>query len=585
MRKRHILILILITIAAMTLVIVLTRRDVNPYLTETAVKRDLIQTVTASGKVESSSDSTLAFEVSGRVARIAVKEGDAVKTGDMLIALDRREANTHVDQARAALAAAEGELAKLLAGPTREKERIAVLAVENARTHLARTKARIEAAKAQAREALAEARASRDAAITNLDEDIATKLTAATTEADHAEKKTRGALNILDEIYTAQNEFNSHFTIANVEAETNAENAYRDTGSAWNKFSTLLSQWRDRQAENTAVLLFPRMVTELDKTRSTVSLTSIALTDAQLSPGAPKTLSTYRSDTATAWADINAAISGLRNTFTDLSSARRNGEAALALKQAGLRSAEEQLNTTIAESESSVAQAEGELKRTQAEYDNIMAPPRAEEREIQAARIAEAKALLSKAQTDLVKYALTSPVTGIVTKIYFKLGESVAPSQDAIRLFSPTALEVTVQTPEADIPKVVVGDPVDITLDAFGSNTLFPGNVTFINPAETLVEGVVYYEAKIAFEKNNDMIKPGMSADVTIHTDQRTGTLSIPLRAVKERQGSYTVEVLKSKKIEERLVKLGLRADGGLVEISDGLREGEFVIVGMKKKR
>jgi multidrug efflux pump subunit AcrA (membrane-fusion protein) len=98
----------------------------------------------------------------------------------------------------------------------------------------------------------------------------------------------------------------------------------------------------------------------------------------------------------------------------------------------------------------------------------------------------------------------------------------------------------------------------------------------------------VYYQVTIAVADDHPdkPIQAGMTANVRIITDVHENTLSIPQRAVRTRDnGEKYVRVLSDKKTEiEKPVVLGLRADGGKVEILDGLNENEAVILSVKQK-
>jgi len=86
------------------------------------VKRDtLLVAVSVSGSVEPQARVSLAFETSGRVAEVAVEMGDAVQAGDVLARLDDRRLALQVQQAQAAVALAEAQLAQLQAGPRPEE--------------------------------------------------------------------------------------------------------------------------------------------------------------------------------------------------------------------------------------------------------------------------------------------------------------------------------------------------------------------------------------------------------------------------------------------------------------------------------
>jgi multidrug efflux pump subunit AcrA (membrane-fusion protein) len=82
-------------------------------------------------------------------------------------------------------------------------------------------------------------------------------------------------------------------------------------------------------------------------------------------------------------------------------------------------------------------------------------------------------------------------------------------------------------------------------------------------------------------------VKPGMTANMTILIDQKTGVLTVPSRAVLvDGDNKKTRVVTNSKKglYEDRQVKTGLEGDGGLVEILSGLSEGEEVVTLIKQK-
>ncbi|MEW6610044.1 MAG: efflux RND transporter periplasmic adaptor subunit [Patescibacteria group bacterium] len=577
-------ILSIAAVAAVAGIALARRKHVIPYLTEKVTRGDLVQTVSASGKVKSSTDVSLSFAQNGRVASIWVKEGDKVKIEQPLLTLDSVEAETRVAEARASVAAARADVDKLIAGASLTERQLASVTVENARNNLTQARIRTEADSAKAAQALVEARAAVSMSETNLQEDLVAAVTDAKTAADTVEKKTQGAINTLEEIFDAGNDFYSYFTINNIEAKENTKNAKGKADSAAKRFSSSLASFRKAPTETAVHQWFPSMTEELSVIRIAISKTSTALNDASVSSSAPKTLTAYRADIASAWTDLNASIADLNDADIDLTTARFNGEATLNLKKAAASTAEKNLKSIQAQAQTILTQTEGDLKSAEAQYQKTIAPPTKEEMALLQAKLNEARASLATAQDALEKTILKSPLNGIITNVEVKVGEAVSPTVTVIRLLTEDALEITVQTPEADIPKVQVDDSADITLDAFGSDRVFTGKVTFINPAETIIEGVVYYEVTVAFDKAIPEIKPGMSADVVMHTDECHDVLSVPLRAVKEREKSSYVEIMKGLAPEERTVIVGLRGDGGRVEITNGLQEGEVVVIGTKKK-
>jgi HlyD family secretion protein len=79
---------------------------------EKVQKRDLVASVTASGQVEPRVKVDVASDVSGRIVRLAIKEGDVVKKGQFLLQIDPSTYEAEVQRARAAVASARADMAR-----------------------------------------------------------------------------------------------------------------------------------------------------------------------------------------------------------------------------------------------------------------------------------------------------------------------------------------------------------------------------------------------------------------------------------------------------------------------------------------
>ena len=84
-----------------------------------------------------------------------------------------------------------------------------------------------------------------------------------------------------------------------------------------------------------------------------------------------------------------------------------------------------------------------------------------------------------------------------VTSLEPDVGEQVQAGSPVISVLGQNDYEVEVDISEVDIDKVEEGDVADITLDAFGEDEEFKGEVFFIDPDQTVIQGVVYYEVKL----------------------------------------------------------------------------------------
>ena len=148
-------------------------------------------------------------------------------------------------------------------------------------------------------------------------------------------------------------------------------------------------------------------------------------------------------------------------------------------------------------------------------------------------------------------------------------------------MIGKSELEIEVDIPESDIAKIKVGQNTEITLDSFGDDKVFRGTVTFIDPAETIIQDVVYYQVKVQFSDGKDNVKPGMTANVIIKTKEKSDVLKVPIRAVKQKNGNKIVQILVDKKVQEKQVTTGLRGDE-FIEIVSGLEPGREVITFIK---
>ena len=178
----------------------------------------------------------------------------------------------------------------------------------------------------------------------------------------------------------------------------------------------------------------------------------------------------------------------------------------------------------IASQKISVTQLEAQLQLT-------LAGNTQSDIDAQKAQVEQAQASVQSIQVNITKASLVAPVSGVITVQNAKAGEIAAPGAVQISLISDSGLEVDAQIAEADIGKVSVGDPASTTFDAFQGQT-FSGKVTYIDPGETVIEGVPTYKTTFMFDNLNPGVKPGMTANIDITTATHANVVSIPQRYV-----------------------------------------------------
>ncbi|MCX8016127.1 MAG: efflux RND transporter periplasmic adaptor subunit [Patescibacteria group bacterium] len=192
---------------------------------------------------------------------------------------------------------------------------------------------------------------------------------------------------------------------------------------------------------------------------------------------------------------------------------------------------------------------------------------------------------LEDARNKVADCYLTAPFDGVITKFDLQIGQMVTANIPVASLIADNQYEIETLISEIDIAKIKVGNKAKITLDAYGPNKIFEAQVIHLDPAATLVEGVPTYKAKLQFiNVNNDEIKAGMSANIDIITQEKENVLMIPRRAVISSNGTKMVRVWykDAKTIEERKVETGITGENAMVEILNGLNEGEMIIVSGK---
>lgn len=210
-----------------------------------------------------------------------------------------------------------------------------------------------------------------------------------------------------------------------------------------------------------------------------------------------------------------------------------------------------------------------------ASYQSKVKPPREVD-------VAPYRAALSQAIAARDKAVILAPIDGIVTKVNKKIGETVNSAEVIINVLSPH-FEVDVDIPETDVSKIKTGDKAVITLDAFGDEVKFGGQILSIDPGSTEVQDVVYYKVRVSLDDSDREIKPGMTANISINAAEKSDVLSVPLRSVRTRDdGTKYVRVLENGNVVEKTVVLGMKANEGKVEITSGLVAGEKIILSIK---
>lgn len=189
---------------------------------------------------------------------------------------------------------------------------------------------------------------------------------------------------------------------------------------------------------------------------------------------------------------------------------------------------------------------------------------------------------LHQSKTDLNKYELVAPFSGILTKIDFKIGDNlIADEQKFANMKNPEVLTVVTSLDQREVVQASIGQKAIVTFSALPGK-VFSGEIVELeeSPKENDTSGATSYEAVIAIDKQGEKLYSGMTAKVEIGVSKKENVLTIPLLAVRDEDGEPNKFVwVKGTEAEDerRAVVIGL-TDQVNAEVISGLEEGEEVL-------
>jgi HlyD family secretion protein len=332
--------------------------------------------------------------------------------------------------------------------------------------------------------------------------------------------------------------------------------------------------------------------------------------------------------------EVGSQISGIiQKLFADFNSTVKEGQLIAQIDAGTYEANAIQAEGNLANAKAALELAQVNARRTdelfknklvsESEHDSITANLHQAEA---SAKISEGA--LKKAQVDLARCRIYAPVDGIVISRDVNVGQTVAASLSAPKLFvianDLAKMQIEAKVSEADIGRIAAGQEVNFTVDAFPGET-FRGQVTQVRNAPAIDQNVVTYDTIIEVQNPELKLKPGMTANVTIVVSHRENVLNIPNAAFRfrppkgveakkaeekktetaeasaqganksegekksevtkpkkdkkdKRKAGGTVHVLRDGVLHSVKVKTGI-TDGRHTELIEGLNEGDAVII------
>ncbi|HMS57047.1 MAG TPA: efflux RND transporter periplasmic adaptor subunit [Fimbriimonadaceae bacterium] len=221
----------------------------------------------------------------------------------------------------------------------------------------------------------------------------------------------------------------------------------------------------------------------------------------------------------------------------------------------------------VSQAEAALAQAKANRSRTPAYRQNLRALE---------ASVASADAELSQAAVRRADTELRSPIAGTVTERTIDPGSLATPGQALVVVESIEWLYVVASVPVESASQVSVGKDAQVRLDAF-PNRIFQGKVDKVNRAADPQSRQV--EVRIRLDNSTGDLRPGMFAKVSIVVGKTPGATVVPIEAIKRTSSGSTVMLVTDQdEVVERAVTTGASDRGG-IEIVNGLKPGDRVVV------
>ncbi len=542
------------------------------YVTDTAKRGDLRQTVEAVGTVISDRDLNLQFGISGIVSNVYVKEGDKVRAGQKLAQLRAGGMGADIASAQARVAQAEADLREMEAGARPEDLAVTEAEVANKRASLAAAKESLRASEDAVKNGETQLELLKAEVNTALSGYVSTTKAAVTQKLATVQSSLAaidGAFNNNDLLDAVIKNNPSGFddlraAIAAVQKDINL--LYGVAASAQTPSETLAMVDRATVDITNASTAATRAYTFVSSLQESSSFSS---SDRE----------TYKSQLSTERDAIQTAVSGLASETKALRDAGAGYASQIAAQDASLtaaKGARDRANADIATFEAAlrIAEAQLALKR---------APAR--ETDIASARavLNQYRAALARASADFANTVVVAPVAGTITKVPVKVGE-FTPSGAAITMLGEAPYRIEMYVSEIDVTKLALSQSGSVKLDAFPGE-YFTLKVSQLDDASTDRDGVSKYRVRLDFldQEESKRVKLGMTGDAMIITGFSKDVIYVPIRSVLERDdGSEYVRVLVDGEIEERDVQTGMEGEGSTIEVL-GVKEGETVIVLVKE--
>lgn len=484
---------VLLLVLAGLVIAFTAKRDKNdkgtPLKTEVVKRGDFVIKINASGNLESLLTVQVKSNVEGEILRLAVKDGDLVEKGQVLIKINDEQIREEMNQAEANVSASQAGL-------------------EQSKRSLLIKQKQLDSDLQQQGDAVVQAQASYNVAKASTLQQISQQ------ETDI--QGTKESL-VQDNITLRQ-----------------AKISLKQTELALSELE---------EAEKAAKVDQDNAEAEMNRTKE--------MFDKKFVP--KKTLETAETAYANSKTRYDSAQKKILSQKEAINSAKENvtmREGAVNMRQTTLEFQQRNLEllkqTRVAQEEQSSTQLKIAKTRQKQLDANIN-----DEKDVSQLSIESAKANLLRSQSSLNNQkerlgwtTILAPVSGIVINLAIKEGEIVTSGRSAfsqspalMQIADLTQMIVKTSINEVDMEKIAIGQKVEIRTKAYPDKT-YRGEVREVAPSGLPRDNIIYFQVEIAVLDSPKELRPGMTADVDIVVVERKDELLLPIETVKSEQVS-----------------------------------------------
>ncbi|MDD4332615.1 MAG: efflux RND transporter periplasmic adaptor subunit [Patescibacteria group bacterium] len=562
------------------------------YLTAKAEKGTLIVSVSASGQVSASNQVEIKPKASGEITAVKVASGQEIKNGDIIALIDSREAQKTVRDAQANLQSAQIAYDKLV----KPADALALLQAENslssAKDTLTKLKLSQQIEYDKAKEAKQQAQDSLNKSYDDAYNNIA-----------NAFLELPGIMTGLDNVY-----YNYDFTSTQInldwyynqlsnddiyqrKADTYRESTTNAYETARKKYEATLSRYKTSN-RNSSPAEIESLLNETYETTKNIAEAVKAgknyidyiqdfmeLRDQTI----PTTMRTHQTNLDSYTGTTNSHLI----TLYSIKQTIDNAKTSILNADRDLEQMEQNNPLEIASAEQAIKDKELTLADLKNGADQL---------DIQSQKLSlqQKQNALYDAREILSDYTIRAPFDGVVAQLDAKKGDQASSGTSLATIITKQKI-AEISFNEVDVAKLKVGQKATLAFDAVPDLSI-TGQVVEINTIGTASQGVVTYTIKIAFDTDDERIKPSMTVSAAVIIDSKSDVLLVPNSAIKTQGQNKYIEIIEGDNLSlvnnasstagaiqlasaprHQQVEVGLSNDEK-TEITSGLEEGDVVV-------